>query len=70
MKIKIGINGMGRIGRMIIRSIVENNNQNIINLWNMSVHIVFLYKTLHSALSNADIPLKSTTYKLVYVMWE
>ncbi len=29
MKIKIGINGMGRIGRMIIRSIVENNNKNI-----------------------------------------
>ena len=25
MKIKIGINGMGRIGRMIVRSIVENN---------------------------------------------
>jgi glyceraldehyde 3-phosphate dehydrogenase len=29
MKIKIGINGMGRIGRMIIRSIIENNNKNI-----------------------------------------
>ena len=29
MKIKVGINGMGRIGRMIIRSIVENNNKNI-----------------------------------------
>ena len=29
MKIKIGINGMGRIGRMIIRSIVETNNKNI-----------------------------------------
>ena len=29
MKMKIGINGMGRIGRMIIRSIVENSNQNI-----------------------------------------
>ena len=29
MKIKVGINGMGRIGRMIIRSIVESNNQNI-----------------------------------------
>ncbi len=29
MKIKIGINGMGRIGRMIIRSIVENSNKNI-----------------------------------------
>ena len=29
MKIKVGINGMGRIGRMIIRSIVEKNNKNI-----------------------------------------
>ncbi len=29
MKIKIGINGMGRIGRMIVRAIIENNNQNI-----------------------------------------
>ena len=29
MKIKIGINGMGRIGRMIVRSIVENNFKNI-----------------------------------------
>jgi len=29
MKIKVGINGMGRIGRMILRSIIENNNQNI-----------------------------------------
>ena len=29
MSIKIGINGMGRIGRMIIRSIIENNNKNI-----------------------------------------
>ena len=29
MKIKVGINGMGRIGRMIIRSIIENNNENI-----------------------------------------
>ena len=29
MKIKIGINGMGRIGRMIVRSIIENNFKNI-----------------------------------------
>ena len=29
MKIKVGINGLGRIGRMIIRSIIENNNKNI-----------------------------------------
>ena len=30
MKIKVGINGLGRIGRMIIRSIIENNNKNIV----------------------------------------
>ena len=29
MKIKVGINGMGRIGRMILRSIIERNNKNI-----------------------------------------
>ena len=29
MKIKVGINGMGRIGRMIIRSIFENDIKNI-----------------------------------------
>ena len=29
MTVKIGINGMGRIGRMIIRSIVESQNKNI-----------------------------------------
>ena len=29
MKIKVGINGMGRIGRMIVRSIVEGNIKNI-----------------------------------------
>jgi len=29
MKIKIGINGMGRIGRMIVRAIIESNNKNL-----------------------------------------
>ena len=29
MKIKIGINGLGRIGRMLIRAIIESNNKNI-----------------------------------------
>jgi len=29
MSIKIGINGLGRIGRMIIRSLIENNNKKI-----------------------------------------
>ena len=29
MTLKIGINGLGRIGRMVLRSIVENKNNNI-----------------------------------------
>ena len=29
MTIKVGINGKGRIGRMIVRSIIENKNKNI-----------------------------------------
>ena len=29
MTVKIGINGMGRIGRVIVRSIIENKNKNI-----------------------------------------
>ena len=29
MKIKIGINGMGRIGRMIVRAIIESKNKNL-----------------------------------------
>jgi glyceraldehyde 3-phosphate dehydrogenase len=29
MAIKVGINGMGRIGRMVLRSIIESNNKNI-----------------------------------------
>ena len=29
MKIKVGINGMGRIGRMVLRSIIENYSKNI-----------------------------------------
>ncbi len=29
MTVKIGINGLGRIGRMVVRSIVENNNKKI-----------------------------------------
>ena len=29
MALKIGINGLGRIGRMVVRSIIENKNKNI-----------------------------------------
>ena len=30
MTIKIGINGMGRIGRMVVRAIIESKNKKII----------------------------------------
>ena len=29
MAINVGINGMGRIGRMVIRAIIESKNENI-----------------------------------------
>ena len=29
MSIKIGINGFGRIGRMVLRSVIENNRKDI-----------------------------------------
>ena len=29
MTIKIGINGMGRIGRMVVRSIIETKNKDL-----------------------------------------
>ena len=29
MSLKIGINGFGRIGRMILRSIIENNRKDL-----------------------------------------
>ena len=29
MPIKVGINGMGRIGRMVIRAIIESKSKNI-----------------------------------------
>ena len=29
MTVKVGINGFGRIGRMVLRSIVENNRKDI-----------------------------------------
>ena len=29
MTIKVGINGLGRIGRMLVRAIIETKNKNI-----------------------------------------
>ena len=60
MTLKIGINGLGRIGRMIVRSIVENDDKNIeikhinnrTDLKNIS-HLL-KYDSLHGKL-NAEI---------------
>ena len=60
MTIKIGINGMGRIGRMIVRSIIENNYSNIeikhINNRTNSetCSILLKYDSIHGKF-NADI---------------
>ena len=40
MKIKVGINGMGRIGRMIIRSIIENDYKDIYNHFGLNSEII------------------------------
>ena len=37
MKAKIGINGLGRIGRMVLRSIFEENHKNL-----KIIHIITL----------------------------
>ena len=60
MKIKVGINGMGRIGRMIVRSIIENNNnkleiKHINNRTNSEACSTLLkYDSIHGKL-NAEI---------------
>ena len=60
MAIKVGINGLGRIGRMVLRSIVENKNNNIdikhINNKANSEISSFLikYDTIHGKI-NAEI---------------
>ena len=60
MKLKIGINGMGRIGRMIVRSILEKNDSNleikhINNRTNPEICSTLLkYDSIHGKF-NADI---------------
>ena len=60
MAIKIGINGMGRIGRMVLRSIVENKNKDlkikhINNRSNLEIACKLIkYDSIHGKL-NADI---------------
>ena len=60
MKLKVGINGLGRIGRMIIRSIIESKNKNIeikhINkrMNSEASSILLKYDSVHGKL-NADV---------------
>jgi len=60
MKIKVGINGMGRIGRMVIRAIIESNNNDILikhinNKSNLETTCSLLkYDSIHGKF-NADI---------------
>ena len=60
MKIKVGINGMGRIGRMVIRAIIESKNNDILikhinNRSNLETPCSLLkYDSIHGKF-NADI---------------
>ena len=60
MAIKVGINGLGRIGRMVIRSIIENKNKDIIikhinNRSNSEISCSLIkYDSIHGKF-NADI---------------
>ncbi len=63
MKIRLGINGMGRIGRMIVRSIIESKNKNVeirhINNRTSAEQCSSLikYDSIHGKL-NADVKFK------------
>ena len=58
MALKIGINGFGRIGRMVLRSIIENNRKDIEvvainNRGNAEVSSFLLkHDTIHGKLKN------------------
>jgi len=60
MTIKIGINGMGRIGRMVLRSVIESKNKNILikhinNRTNSEITSSLLkYDSIHGKF-NADV---------------
>jgi len=70
MALKIGINGFGRIGRMVLRSIIENNRKDIeivaINNRGNSEVSSFLLKhdTVHGKLK-AKISIRTKQLKLM-----
>jgi len=58
MTIKLGINGFGRIGRMTLRSIIENNRKDIEvvainNKSNAEISsFLLMHDTIHGSLKN------------------
>ena len=73
MTLKIGINGLGRIGRMVIRSLIENNNNNIeikhINSRSNSevVSSLLKYDSIHGKF-NCEIKHKDGSSKTIKVL--
>ena len=73
MTLKIGINGFGRIGRMVLRSVIENNRKDLeivaINNRGSNETSSFLLKhdTIHGELKTeinySDKSMKSTKKK-------
>jgi len=69
MAIKIGINGMGRIGRMVIRAIIESNNKDISikhinNRSNLeTTRSLLKYDSIHGKL-NANISLNKNNLSI------
>ena len=70
MALKVGINGFGRIGRMVLRSIIENNRKDLeivaINNRGNSEVSSFLLKhdTIHGKLNAKIITLLNLQRKL------
>ena len=67
MTVKIGINGLGRIGRMVIRSLIESKNKNI-----EEATQIFLdrYSTKKKCLANSNIKVepKGVQYELTWTI--
>ena len=70
MTIKVGINGMGRIGRMVLRSIFESQNKNLkINHINNRSNSettcqLIKYDSIHGKF-NTDIKLELSNFKFL-----
>ena len=66
MALKVGINGFGRIGRMVLRSIIENNRKDIEivainNRGNSEVSSFLLkYDTVHGKIKSLNKPLRKS----------